>query len=75
MQCMICHGGKPWVVHLFGPQVFGGYTMVTICSIASQTSKKIGINISFHTYEYFKYLLDNFSYMGGEMFMMLHWEA
>jgi hypothetical protein len=26
-------------------------------------------------YEYFEYLLDNFSNMGGEMFMMLHWEA
>jgi len=52
-----------------------GYTMVSISSNASQTSKKIGINIFFHTYEYFKYLLDNFSYMGGEMFMMLHWEA
>jgi hypothetical protein len=23
MQCMICHGGKWWVVHLFGPQVLG----------------------------------------------------
>jgi hypothetical protein len=46
--------------------------MAWISSNASQTSKKIGINIFFHTYEYFKYLLDNFS---GEMFMMLHCEA
>jgi len=72
---MICHGGKWWVVHLFGPQVLGVIPWHQYPPFASQTSKNIGINKKFHMYEYFKYLLANFSYMGGEMFMMLHWEA